>query len=165
MIDNQDNNNIAVDRQEETVITQQPGFAATEQVSRDVAAERRMRMFRTRRILYSVLSLLEIFLGLRFFLKMIGANAGSGFSIFVYGITSPFVAPFANLIGTPTFGDVILEATTLIAMAIYALFFWGIVQVVRIAADRPSARSVMRTTREHIPETGTERTTRSVRRD
>ena len=31
--------NQSVDRREETVVTQQPGYAATEQVTRDVAAE------------------------------------------------------------------------------------------------------------------------------
>jgi len=156
---------VAVDRIDETVVTQQPGYAATEQVSYDAAAERRMGMFRITRIIYSVLAFLEILLGLRFFLKMIGANPDSGFGGFMYGITAPFAAPFAGLIGTPIFGNVILEATTLIAMVVYALLFWGIVQVVRIVADRPSARSVTRTTREQIPAAGTDRTTHSVRRD
>jgi hypothetical protein len=32
----------SVDRREETVTTQQPGYATTEQTVRDVAAERRM---------------------------------------------------------------------------------------------------------------------------
>lgn len=165
MNDNLDSNTVAVDRHEETITTQQPGYAATEQISRDVAAERRMGMSRIVRIIYSLLGLLEIFLGLRFFLKLIAANPDSGFSVFVYGITAPFVAPFASLIGTPAYGGVILEATTLIAMAVYALLFWGIIQVVRIVADRPSARSVTRTTRENIPSAGTDRVTRSVRRD
>ena len=59
-----------------------------------------------------------------------------------------FVAPFNGLIGTPTSGGTTLEVTTLIAMAVYALFFWGMVRVTRIIADRPSARTVMRSTRE-----------------
>lgn len=165
MMENKDINDVAVDRREETVVTQQPGYAATEQISHDVAAERRMGMFRITRIIYSILGLLEILLGLRFFLKLIAANPDSGFAVFMYGITAPFVAPFASLIGTPAYGGVILEVTTLIAMAVYALLFWGIVQVVRIVADRPSARSVTRTTRESIPGTGTDRTTHSVRKD
>ena len=154
-----------MDRRDETVVTQQPGYAATEQISHDVAAERRMGMFQIKRIIYSILALLEILLGLRFFLKLIAANPDSGFAVFLYGITALFVAPFASLIGTPTYGGMIFEATTLIAMAVYALLFWGIIQVVRIVSDRPSARSVTRTTREQIPSTGTDRTTRSVRRD
>jgi len=156
---------VAVDRVDETVVTQQSGYAATERVSHDAAAERRMGMFRISRILYSILGFLEILLGLRFFLKLIAANPDSGFGVLIYGVTAPFVAPFATLIGTPVYGGMIFEATTLIAMAVYALLFWGIGQVVRIISDRPSARSVTRTTREQIPSTGTDRTTHSVRRD
>lgn len=154
---------VAVDRTNETIVTQQPGYAATEQVSRDAAAERRMGMFQLNRILYSLLAFLEILLGLRFFLKLIAANAESGFSVFIYGVTALFAEPFANLIGTPAYEGMVFEATTLIAMVVYALVFWGIVQVVRIVFDRPVARSVTRTTRENGQ--GTEPTTHTVRRD
>ena len=122
---NQPINEVAVDRREETVVTQQPGYAATEQVTRDVAAERRLGLYQVTRIVWTILGLLEVLLGLRFMLKLIAANPDSGFAAFMYGITGPFVAPFAGLVGTPTSGGTILEVTTLIAMAVYALFFWG----------------------------------------
>ena len=35
------NNKVTVDRREETAVTQQPGYAATEQIIRNVAAEGR----------------------------------------------------------------------------------------------------------------------------
>jgi uncharacterized membrane protein len=159
---NQQGNEVAVDRREETVVTQQPGYAATEQVTRDVAAERRLGLFQVTRIVWSLLGLLEILLGLRFMLKLIAANPNSGFAVFMYGITGPFMAPFKGLIGTPTSGGTILEVTTLIAMAIYALFFWGVVRVIQIVADRPSARTVTRSVREQTPG-GSERTTHTTR--
>jgi len=156
---NQPINERAVDRREETVTTQQPGYAATEQVTRDVAAERRLRLFQINRILYTILGVLEILLGLRFLLKLISANVGSGFAGFIYGITNVFVAPFTGLIGTPAN----LEVTTLIAMAVYALLVWVIVRVIAIAVDRPTARSVTRSTREQTPGgTGNERITRTI---
>ena len=128
-------NERSVDRREETVVTQEPGYAATEQFTRDVAAERRLRLALITQITWAVLGLLEILLGLRFLLKLIAANPDSGFAVFIYGITKPFIAPFALLVGTPTAGGVIFEATTLIAMAIFALLFWGIVSVIRIAVN------------------------------
>ena len=148
---NQPLNPLPVDRREETVVTQQPGYAATEQVTRDVAAEHRMQLFQVTRILWTILGLLEILLGLRFVLHLIGANAASGFAQFIYGITGPFMAPFANLVGTPAAGSTVFEVTALIAMAVYALFFWIVVRVVAVAADRPSARSVTRSVREQVP--------------
>ena len=154
---------VAVDRREEKVVTEQPGYAATEQVTRDVAAERRLVLFQVTRIVWAILVLLEVLLGLRFVLKLIAANPDSGFAAFMYGITGPFVAPFTGLIGTPMSGGMILEVTTLIAMTVYALFFWGVVSVIRIVADRPIARTVTRSVREQLPGTGTERTTHATR--
>ena len=148
---NQPLNELPVDRREETVVTQQPGYAATEQVTRDVAAERRMQMFQVTRIIWTILGLLEIFLGIRFVLHLIGANAASGFAQFVYGVTGPFMAPFVGLVSTPSAGATTFEVTALIAMAVYALFFWIIARVIPIAADRPSARSVTRSVREQVP--------------
>jgi len=161
---NQRLDEVSVDRREEVVVTQQPGYAATEQVTRDVAAERRLRLALVTQIVWGVLGLLEILLGLRFVLKMIAANANSGFAVFIYGITKPFLAPFTALVGTPKSGGMILEVTTLIAMAVYALLFWVVVRIVLIAASRPTARTATRSTREQIVGgTGNERTTRTTR--
>ena len=151
MIENQNNNDVAVDRREETVVTRQPGYAATEQIVRDVAAERRMKFYLLNRALWSLLAFLEILLAFRFVLRMIAANPDSGFGMFMYGITGVFVAPFNGLISTPTSGGSALELTTLIAMAVYALVFWGIAYVIRLIADRPTARSFVRTTTEQTP--------------
>ena len=151
MIENQDNNDVAVDRREETVVTRQPGYVATEQMVRDVAAERRMKFYMINRVLWSLLAFLEILLAFRFVLRMIAANPDSGFGMFMYGVTGVFVAPFNGLIATPTSGGSALELTTLIAMAVYALVFWGIAYIIRMIAERPNARSFTRTTSEQTP--------------
>jgi hypothetical protein len=148
MTDNPQFDEVAVDRREETVATSQPGYSTTEQTVRDVAAERRMNVFQGTRLIWSILGLLEIMLGLRFLLKLIGANAASGFGSFVYGTTGLFVKPFAGLVSTWTSGDSILEVNTLVAMAIYALLFWGIVRVLGLVMERGGARTVTRSTRQ-----------------
>jgi uncharacterized membrane protein len=158
---NQDNE-VAVDRREETVVTQQPGYAATEQMTYDVAAERRLVFFQVIRVMWTILGLVEILLGLRFVLKLIAANAESGFGALIYGVSGVFTAPFAGLVTTPASGGNTLEVTTLIAMGVYALFFWIIVRVTRIVADRPSSRTATRSVHEQMPD-GSNRTTRSTR--
>jgi len=166
MSENQPINEVGVDRRDETVTTQQPGYVATEQVTRDIAAERRLGYFQVTQIISTLLVILEILLGIRFVLHLIAANPNSGFTVFIYGITGVFVAPFTGLIGTPASGGTTLEVTTLIAMAIYALFIWVVIRVIRIAADRPSARTYTRSTREQTPGgTGNERTTHTDTRD
>ena len=151
MIENQEFNDVAVDRREETSVTRLPGYAATEQVVRDVAAERRMGLFQLNRILWSILAFLEILLAFRIGLRLMAANPNSGFAVLIYGITGIFVGPFNGLFATPASGGSSLEVTTLIAMAVYALIFWGVAYVIRLAIDRPGARSFTRTTREQTP--------------
>ena len=153
----------AVDRREETVVTEQPGYAATEKVTRDVAAERQLVLYQFYRIVWTVLGILELFLALRFLLKLIGANPNSGFAVFMYGLTGLFTAPFTGLVSTWVSGETVLEVTTLIAMAMYALLFWGVMRLIPIVTDRARARTVTRTTREQTPGTGTERTTHTTR--
>jgi len=151
MIEDQEFSDATVDLREETLITRHPGYAATEQVVHDVAAERRMGLFQLNRIIWSILAFLEILLAFRFMLRMIAANPDSGFAMLMYGITGVFVAPFNGLVATPSFGGLPLEVTTLFAMAVYALIFWGIAYAIRLVVDRPSARSLTRTTREQTP--------------
>jgi len=151
MIEDERTNDDAVDRREETLVTHHPGYAATEQVVRDVAAEHRLGLFQINRILWSLLVFLEILLALRFILRMIVANPNSGFAVLMYGITGVFVAPFNGLIATPISGGAPLEVTTLIAMAVYALIFLGVEYVIGLVVDRPSVRSFTRTTREQTP--------------
>ncbi|HEX7434923.1 MAG TPA: hypothetical protein VF326_14835 [Anaerolineaceae bacterium] len=151
MDEDQEINDVAVDRREETLVTRLPGYVATEQVVRDVAAERRMGLFQFNRIMWSLLVFLEIMLAFRFVLRLIAANPDSGFAMFMYGITGVFVGPFNGLIATPTSGGTALEVTTLIAMGVYALIFWGIAYGVRMVLDRPHGRTFTRTTREQTP--------------
>ena len=68
MIENQEVNDVAVDRREETLVTQHPGYVATEQIVQDVAAERRMELFQLNRVMWSILVFLEILLACRFLL-------------------------------------------------------------------------------------------------
>ncbi len=158
---NQDNE-VAVDRREETVVTQQPGYAATEQMTYDVAAERRLVFYQVTRVMWTILGLIEILLGLRFLLKLVAANAESGFGALIYGVSGVFIAPFAGLVTTPASGGNILEVNTLIAMMIYALFFWVIVRVTRIVADRPISRTATRSVHEQMPN-GSNRTTNTTK--
>ncbi len=139
---------VGVERREETVTRREPGYAATEHVTEDYAAEQRMRNYRAARVIWTVLGILEILLGLRFLLRLIATNPSNAFATFIYGITGPFVAPFRGLVGTPAVGGTVFEWTTLIAMAVYWLFFWIVVRVIQVVADRPSARTVSRSVHE-----------------
>jgi YggT family protein len=154
MSDNPHIDDQAVDSRQETVSTQQPGYVATQQVTRDVAAEQRLQSFKVNRILYTLLSILEILLGLRFVLKLLAANPNTGFSTFIYGVTEIFIAPFKALLGTPTSGNTTIEVNTLIAMAVYALLVWIIARLIAIVMDRSTARTVTTSTQKNTTPPG-----------
>jgi len=60
MSEDQQINEVSVDRREETEVTQQPDYAAAEQFTRYVAAEKRLRLVLVTRIIWVILGLLEI---------------------------------------------------------------------------------------------------------
>ncbi len=131
-----------MDRREHTSVSQQSGYEHTEHVVEDVAAERRFTLFRTTNFIWLIAGVLEILLGLRFLLKLIAANPNSGFAVFIYDITGVFLAPFAGLTATPAAKGVVLEVPTLIAMLVYAIFFWLAVRLIWLLFDHPAARAI-----------------------
>ncbi len=104
--------------------------------------------------------------GLRFLLKLIAANPNSGFAVLVYGFSELFLAPFTGLVANPQYGGAVLEVTTVIGMMVYVLLFWGVASVVNLAANRPVARTVARSTHEQLPGgTSDERSSYTVERN
>jgi hypothetical protein len=73
---------------------------------------------------------LQGLIGIRILLKLMAANPESGFARFVYGTTDLFLHPFMNLTVNPAVNGVVLEISSLIAMLVYALFFWLVVQLI-----------------------------------
>lgn len=90
-------------------------------------------------VVWFILGFIEVLLGLRFILKLFGANPGSGFVNFIYSFTGIMTAPFDNIFGVATTqaGEVrsVFEPSILVAAAIYALIGWGIVKLLTI--NRP----------------------------
>lgn len=69
--------------------------------------------------MWYVLGIIELLLAFRFLLKLLGANAGAGFTSFIYGITHIFVAPFQAVFRTSQAEGSIVEWSTLLAMFVY----------------------------------------------
>jgi hypothetical protein len=102
----------------------------------------RLFSFRATQLVWLAVGLLEAALGLRFLLKLIGANAANPFASLLYGITGAFLAPFAGLTRTPAAAGMVLEVSTLIAMLVYALLGWVLERLVWVIFYRPRTGSV-----------------------
>ena len=75
-------------------------------------------------------------IGLRFLLKLMAANPANPFASLVYFITSPFLWMFQGLTRTPSFEGIEIEFFALIAIVVYALIGWIIVQLLWILFSR-----------------------------
>ncbi len=79
---------------------------------------------------------LEGMIGLRFMLKLMAANPANPFASLVYFITTPFLWMFQGLTHTPSFEGIEIEFFSLVAMAVYALLGWIIIQLTWVLFSR-----------------------------
>lgn len=88
--------------------------------------------------LYFLVGLLEILLGLRFLLRVFGANTENTFAQAIYKLSDPFVAPFSTLFISPVTGRGanIFDVNVLIAIVVYALLCWIAVWLIRLLQGR-----------------------------
>jgi uncharacterized protein YggT (Ycf19 family) len=90
------------------------------------------------RVVWYVAGVLLTVLAFRFVLSLLGANRGNPFADLIYTLSYPFVVPFFGLFGYEVeYGVARFEIETLVAMAVYALVAYGIVQIIRIARREP----------------------------
>ncbi len=86
-------------------------------------------LYRGTQVVWYILGLVEVLLAFRFVLKFLGANAGAGFTDFIYMVTAPFAAPFVTVFRVSKVEGSIFEWTTILAMFVYYVVAWGIIQM------------------------------------
>lgn len=74
---------------------------------------------------------MEILLGFRVALKALGANPLSGFANLIYTLSDPLAVPFNGILGVSVSGTSVFEWSTLIAVAVYFLVAYGIVELLQ----------------------------------
>ena len=84
------------------------------------------------RVVYFILGVLEVILLLRFIFRLLGANESSSFVMFLYNLSHIFVGPFNGIFNDQGLGRSVFEASTIVAMIVYALIAWGIVSLARL---------------------------------
>ena len=75
-------------------------------------------------------------IGLQFVLRLMGARPGNGFVQFVAGVSSPLLAPFERIVGTPSTGAFQIQFSYLLALAVYILLHLAINGLLRLMAYR-----------------------------
>ncbi len=104
----------------------------------DPDGDGRAATFKLTTLIWLLVGLLEAALALRFVFRLIGVNEANAFASFLYNLTDFFLAPFANLTGSPSTGSMVVEIPTLIAMAIYLLIGWALDRIIYVLFYRPT---------------------------
>lgn len=140
-VDRVDQTSSGIERRERVVLDR-AGGEHRESITRDHGAERRLRLFKAEQVVWLILAVIDVLIGLRVILKLIAANPANGFAHFVYDFAGFFLGPFFGLTGTPSSAGMVLEVPSIIAMIVYALVAWGIVQVLRLIFLRGATQSI-----------------------
>ena len=133
---------MTVDRHKKVVVQQHGDHVHEEHVVQNVNLEYRETVYKVSQIVWLLFGGLEALVGIRVILLLIGANPANGFTAFVYQITQLFLWPFQNLIANPTFQNMTLEVTSIIAMIVYALLGWLIVRMIWVVFYRAPTSEV-----------------------
>ena len=81
-------------------------------------------------IVWFIAGIVEILLGLRFLLRLFGANPLATFSGFIYDLSAPLVQPFFSVFRTSVVAARTLEWPTLLAMLVHWLVAYLIVRLI-----------------------------------
>jgi YggT family protein len=100
------------DREDDTNIERQRELQHDEEAFRIRQEEKRLRAARLNtpfvwiiNTIFWLVGTLEILLGLRFLLRLFGANNQNEFARLINNLSAPFIAPFSTLFISPVFGD------------------------------------------------------------
>lgn len=133
---------MTVDRRKRVLVQQHGDHVHEEHVVENVNLEYRESVYKVSQIIWLLFGGLEALIGIRVILMLIGANPANGFTAFVYQLTQLFLWPFQSLIANPTFQNMTLEVTSIIAMIVYALLGWIIVRMIWVVFYRAPTSEV-----------------------
>ena len=92
------------------------------------------------KVIYGAFGLAELFLGLRFLLKLFGANSGNDFVNWIYETSGAVLDPFRGIFPTQVFKSTfVVEFSTLFAMIIYAIIAMLLIYVIELIT-RPAKK-------------------------
>ena len=92
-------------------------------------------------IVYFVFGAIEILMAFRLVLMLSGASLASGFVKFIYDFSQIFVGPFDNIFRSGVAQvtgstNLVFEPSTLVAIAVYMVIAFGIVQLIRVLSGK-----------------------------
>ena len=89
------------------------------------------------RVVWYIVGFIIVLLVLRLVLLLLGANDNNAFVGFVYALSGVFAWPFYGIFSyQPAYGQSVLEVSSLVAVAVYALIGWGVSKLFTLNSAR-----------------------------
>lgn len=107
--------------------------------SRTELSERQVVLRKTTRLIWWTTGVIEFLIGIRVLLRIMAANPGNPFANFIYSLTDLLLWPFMGLTATPASDGVVLEISSVIAMIIYMLLAWIVIEFLWLVMGRERA--------------------------
>ena len=87
--------------------------------------------------MWYIVGFIIVLLVLRLVLLLLGANDNNAFVGFVYALSGVFAWPFYGIFSyQPAYGQSVLEVSSLVAIAVYALIGWGVSKLFTLNSAR-----------------------------
>jgi uncharacterized protein YggT (Ycf19 family) len=131
-----------IDRRKRVVVHQSGDHVHEEHVVHNANLEYREALSKVSQFIWLIFVGIEALIGIRVILMLIGANPANTFTAFVYQLSELFLWPFRNIVANPAFQNSVLEITSIIAMIVYPLIGWAIVQLIWVLFYRAPTSEV-----------------------
>ena len=125
----------------ERIVNGPTGLEHREEMVRNRAAERQLAIYRAEHLIGLFFGCVEVLIGIRVVLHLLGANIANPFANIVFVVSDFFLAPFFGLVGSPAAGRYVLEIPSIIAIVVYALIAWGLVNLLQTFAVQATTRT------------------------
>jgi uncharacterized protein YggT (Ycf19 family) len=94
--------------------------------------ETRKVIYKTNNVVWYITGAVEAILGMRLLFGLFGANSANALVDFIYTLSAPLVAPFRGIFGSPAAGGYVLEWSTMLAMIVYYIIAYAVVEMFRL---------------------------------
>ena len=125
-----------MDIQEQT-IQERPEIGATtitntSQTIPNKAEVQERQAYKGNQIVWYIIGLLNALLALRLVFLLLGAGR-TGFTLFLYNLTEPFVMPFSGIFPTPAVQGSYFDTAALVAIIVYTLAGFAIAGLINLS--------------------------------
>lgn len=107
----------------------------------EIMQQNNIALYRTSQLVWYLFFIIQTILGVRFVLRLLGANPEAAFTQFVYSVSETPLAPFSVVFDTTIVAGAVIEWSTLLAIIAYGLLAQAVVMLLSIGRSVPETEA------------------------